>query len=1046
ADGSFSYELNTGLPAVQGLDSGESLSETFSYTLQDADGDPSTAQITITIHGSNDAPTLAVVGATVYEAGLPAGSDAAASSEYASGSFSVGDVDGLDDIQSVTINGVTVAIGSLVGSSFAGAHGTLSVTGYDAATGVASYQYQLTGPTTDVADVVESDTFAVSVSDGTASASGDLVITIVDDVPSAQDDSFALGEDSVLVSGNVLDNDSVGADVTGSVSNPGAQDGTYGTLTLNADGSFSYELNTGLPAVQGLDSGESLSETFSYTLQDADGDPSTAQITITIHGSNDAPTLAVVGATVYEAGLPAGSDAAASSEYASGSFSVGDVDGLDDIQSVTINGVTVAIGSLVGSSFAGAHGTLSVTGYDAATGVASYQYQLTSPTTDVADVAESDTFAVSVSDGTASASASLVIGVVDDVPTLGSFINAVIPNEIGSVNGTFSVVPGADGLSGFEITGPELNGVTYQTTDNFDGSTFVSTTLTALTATNDPVFTLTVSADGTYSFNLIAPEAGYTQAIDFSSLEPGAPISVISSTDHGWTFDGLKFTGTSPTDFTNPNSGSGSNSDLLNVSGNGFGLGSAQSVPDNGGFLYTQDGGADSLRFYADVSSNVEGKGTVYITWAAYGGTVGGTPLAVSSQSIALTADGWVVIDPGIAFENLVVRVDVEGSSSGGIRVQDFSYTREVLPDDQSLSFAVVAQDGDGDLSNTASLDVQITAANSAGTFVLDGSLGDDVIATSSAIDVIDGKAGFDIVDYSDATTDLQASLAAGTGMLGAAGDSYAGIEGLIGGAGDDYLVGDESDNYLAGNMGSDQLVGGGGDDTLIGGAGDDYLYGEAGDDVLVGGAGADVLDGGTGIDTADYHSDTAGITVNLQTGSGSGGEAQGDVLSGIENVLGGAGDDSLVGDESDNYLDGGAGNDMLFGGEGDDVLVGGLGDDVLSGGAGRDSFVWRLGDEGGADTITDFHIDPDGVSSDVIDLSQLLVGVSEDATTLGDYLDFAFGGDSTTISVSLTPGGAPVQDITLSGMDLSAFYGTDNVADVIDNLIDDGALKVDNG
>ncbi|MEB2328388.1 MAG: type I secretion C-terminal target domain-containing protein, partial [Pseudomonas sp.] len=793
------------------------------------------------------------------------------------------------------------------------------------------------------------------------------------------------------------------------------------------------------------DEGETLTETFTYTMQDADGDPSSATLTITITGSNDGPTLSVVGANVSELGLPSGSDATGYSEFATGTFTLGDVDGLDDIQTVTIGGTAVNIANLIGSSFAGAYGVLNILGYNDETGVVSYQYQLTSPTTDVDGVTEADTFTISVSDGAASTSSDLVIGIADDLPSLGAFVAATIPNEVGTVNGTFAVVPGADGLGGFEITGPTLDGVTYQTTQNFSGGTFVSTTLTALTDTNQQVFTLTVSADGTYSFQLIAPEAGYTEAIDFTSLEPGKPISVASSIENGWTFDGLLFSGTSPTTFTNPDSGSGSNSDLLNISGNGFGLGSASSVPDNAGFLYTQQGGADSLRFFADISSSLEGKGTVQISWAAYGSTVGGTPLALSTQSITLTADGWVTIDPGVSFENLVVRVDVIGANTGGIRVQDFSYSREVLPDDQSLSFGIVAQDGDGDLSAPSTLDVQITAADSSDAFTLIGTAGDDVIAASSLTDSISGNTGFDIVDYGDATTAIAASLLSGTGTLGEAlGDSYTGIEGLAGGAGDDVLTGNTLDNYLAGGAGSDTLVGGEGDDVLDGGIGADILQGGIGDDVLIGGAGADALEGGSGMDIADYSADGVGITVDLESGApGIGGLAAGDTYLDMEGVIGGSGDDLLAGDTQDNYLDGGLGDDVLSGGGGDDVLIGGLGDDSMTGGAGRDTFVWRAGDNG-SDTISDFHIDPAGVTSDVLDLSELLSGVDADSATLDNYLTFAFGND-TVISVSVTPGGAPVQDITLAGVDLADLYGTTNEATVIDSLLADNALKVDN-
>ncbi|MFZ3204788.1 MAG: retention module-containing protein, partial [Pseudomonas sp.] len=122
----------------------------------------------------------------------------------------------------------------------------------------------------------------------------------IDGVPIAVDDASSLSEDIPSVLGNVLSNDIPGLDGGIRVVTSGTTAGAYGQLTLNADGSFSYVLNTGLAAVQGLDNGEQLSETFSYTMQDADGDPSTAQLTVTITGSNDTPSLSVIGAQVFE--------------------------------------------------------------------------------------------------------------------------------------------------------------------------------------------------------------------------------------------------------------------------------------------------------------------------------------------------------------------------------------------------------------------------------------------------------------------------------------------------------------------------------------------------------------------------------------------------------------------------------------------------------------------------------------------------------------------------------------------------------------------------
>jgi Ca2+-binding RTX toxin-like protein/glucose/arabinose dehydrogenase len=98
--------------------------------------------------------------------------------------------------------------------------------------------------------------------------------------------------------------------------------------------------------------------------------------------------------------------------------------------------------------------------------------------------------------------------------------------------------------------------------------------------------------------------------------------------------------------------------------------------------------------------------------------------------------------------------------------------------------------------------------------------------------------------------------------------------------------------------------------DVLHGLAGNDLLFGGSGGDTLDGGPGADALIDGPGSDTADYSSSTAGVTVSLLTGLGAGGDAQGDVLTGIENIIGSVHDDVLTGDSGANMLAGGAGND----------------------------------------------------------------------------------------------------------------------------------------
>ena len=125
----------------------------------------------------------------------------------------------------------------------------------------------------------------------------------------------------------------------------------------------------------------------------------------------------------------------------------------------------------------------------------------------------------------------------------------------------------------------------------------------------------------------------------------------------------------------------------------------------------------------------------------------------------------------------------------------------------------------------------------------------------------------------------------------------------------------------IRGTDGADTLSGGTADECIHGLGGNDTLSGGAGDDRLDGGAGADALDGGAGSDTADYSASGAAVTVDLSSNAAqSGGDAQGDTLTNIENIVGSAHADTLTGDASDNVFRGGAGADTLEGGAGLDT------------------------------------------------------------------------------------------------------------------------------
>jgi Ca2+-binding RTX toxin-like protein len=125
---------------------------------------------------------------------------------------------------------------------------------------------------------------------------------------------------------------------------------------------------------------------------------------------------------------------------------------------------------------------------------------------------------------------------------------------------------------------------------------------------------------------------------------------------------------------------------------------------------------------------------------------------------------------------------------------------------------------------------------------------GDDIFAASLSPDSFVGGAGHDTVDYGSSTAGLRADLLKPVSNYGlAAGDTYVGIENLIGGKFADVLAGDNGSNVLSGGDGADTLLGMGGSDTLLGGAGNDSISGHGGNDIINGGAGNDRLSGGLG-------------------------------------------------------------------------------------------------------------------------------------------------------------------------------------------------------
>jgi Ca2+-binding RTX toxin-like protein len=210
------------------------------------------------------------------------------------------------------------------------------------------------------------------------------------------------------------------------------------------------------------------------------------------------------------------------------------------------------------------------------------------------------------------------------------------------------------------------------------------------------------------------------------------------------------------------------------------------------------------------------------------------------------------------------------------------------------------------------------------------------------------------------------------------------GNDGLSGGLGDDSLSGGAGDDYF--NAGG--LPNGGGNDTMDGGAngtfGDtvdyagstsgvqvdlqsgaaqdgtggtdtllnvEHVTGTGSNDTLLGsdvtnwfrpGGGNDSVDGRGGRDVVMYEGESAGVVINLKTGTVTGPSVGSDTLVSIEAAHGTHHADSITLADGGSYVFARAGADTLMGGSGDDNFYPGSGADSVDGGAGFDIVNYR--------------------------------------------------------------------------------------------------------
>lgn len=861
-----------------------------------------------------------------------------------------------------------------------------------------------------------------------------LGVTVPNQTPDAVDDAYEVSQNGVLVvdvAGGVLANDvdPESANLTATIVN-GPQ---HGTLTLNADGSFTYTPDAGYV---GPDS-------FTYGASDGQlGDTATVNLVV---NQNLAP---VASADAYQVDR-------------NGTLTIAAPEGLlanDSDPDATPGGLSANLveGPLHGTLTLNADGSFTYTPDAGYFGADSFTYAASdgigeTPTTvslsvvntNAAPEAADDSYAM---DKNGALSVSAAEGVLandadaDGTPLNVQLVDGPLHGTLTlNADGSFTYVPEAgffgedsfsyrasDGLdtdiATVNLTVNNVNGAPDAQADSYalnEGSTLVVDAANGLLANDaDPDGTplvasllegpqhgtLTINADGSFTY---VPNPGFSGTDSFTYLandgtDQTQAVVTLTVNDVNAAPVGqadsytLERNGTLVVDAANGVLANDSDADGDTLTA------TLLQGPQHGTFVFNLDG---SFSYQPDNGFT----GDDSFTYALRDGTEI-VPVTVT-LSVAPPAGPEIILDDD---DNIAsFRFEEQGVTVFALGGNDW-VTGSAFDDVINLGT------GDDDVDAGAGNDKLIGGEGydrlfgEEGNDELIGGEGDDLLVGGEGTDLMAGGRGDDNY-YVDSAGDIVVegdgegwdmvrstiSYTLGENLEDLLLQDNAAIDGT-GNALDNALLGNDADNVLSGLAGNDILNGYGGNDTLIGGDGDDRLVGEHGDDTLIGGAGDDsyyinsvndviIEEANQGWDavftTTSY---TAGANIegiyldgyDAINGTGNaldnyiGGNDAANVLDGgdgydalsggwgNDTLLGGAGDDRLGGGAGNDVLDGGDGGDVLYGEDGADLLTGGAGADLLEGGEGSDTFVFRLDDFRDLDGYVDYIVDFQGAGT----------------------------------------------------------------------------------
>jgi len=264
--GTWTYTLDD---RGQTLADGQAVTETFTVTAETTDGETVTETVTVSLTGSDDIPTFS-------------GADSGTVTEDVT----------LNDAGALEVGGTLVVSDDDAGESVfvaetqTGTYGSLSI----GTNGVWTYTADNTQSAVQGLEADDSlpESFTVTTGDGTTHVI-DITINGTEDDPTISGQATGtIGEDDSpsYIGGKLTATDFDTEDVPAFEEAP--QSGTYGDLSIDANGNWTYTLNDNAETL----SDETVTETFTVTAETADGETVSQDIVVTVNGVNDAPESA----------------------------------------------------------------------------------------------------------------------------------------------------------------------------------------------------------------------------------------------------------------------------------------------------------------------------------------------------------------------------------------------------------------------------------------------------------------------------------------------------------------------------------------------------------------------------------------------------------------------------------------------------------------------------------------------------------------------------------------------------------------------------------